>query len=201
MWVAITGGIGTGKSTVSNSLKKRGYTVLDADEIARLVVGRGQPALAQIAKEFGANLITKDGELDRQKLAQIVFTDTAKRIRLEEITHPEIRQTCLRLRDERFAAGDKIVFYDVPLLFEKNLQSEFHFVAVVASSEKNQMQRLKQRTNWSESEIRGRMQAQMPVVEKQKRAHFVIHNDGSLADLEIQVDQLLKAIETYQAQE
>lgn len=194
MWVAITGGIGTGKSTVSDIIRTKGYTVLDADELARKVVEVGQPAYQEIVKTFGKEILSNDGSIDRLKLGTIIFSDIKKRELLEKITHPRIREICIRLRDEKFAQGEKVVFYDVPLLFEKNLQDEFDHIIAVITTPTLQRERLQKRNRWNDEEIKNRMSAQLSLEEKAKRADSVVENNGTKKDLEKMVNEVLSRL-------
>ena len=187
----LTGGIGSGKSTAARLLRERGVPVVDADELAREAVAPGSPGLAAVLEAFGADLLTPDGTLDRQKLGNLVFSDEGQRKRLNAITHPIVRQ----LSQERFAAlerqGVPLAAYDVPLLFEVGLDAALKPSVLVACSEATQVSRVMARDQTSEAAARARIAAQMPLAEKRRRADYVLENDGSLQDLERQVEALL----------
>lgn len=195
-WVGLTGGLGTGKSTVSQMLICRGIPVVDADRIAREVVEGGQgPALPQIRQDFGAEVFRADGSLDRQKLANSVFGHPQKLSQLEKIIHPFVKEEVLRQRQWLQDQHCKWAFYDVPLLFEKKLEDQFDFIVVVSTSDVNtQIQRLKLRNNWNEDEIVKRMKSQMPLSEKVSQADYVIRNDADLISLEKQVDTMVQML-------
>ncbi len=187
----LTGGIGSGKSTVAALLRERGVPVVDADELAREAVAPGSDGLAQVVDAFGGELLGPDGALDRKQLAARVFSDEAARKRLNGITHPIVR----RLSQERFAAlgeaGVPLAAYDVPLLFEVGLDAVLRPVVLVAVSESTQVERVLSRGGLTEDEARARIAAQLPLAAKKERADHVLHNDGTLAELAAQVDALL----------
>ncbi len=187
----LTGGIGSGKSSVARLLRERGVPVVDADELAREAVAAGSDGLAQVAEAFGAELVGADGELDRKRLASLVFSDEGARKRLNAITHPIVR----RLSQERFAAlaqqGVELAAYDVPLLYEVGLDRALSPVVVVAASEATQLSRVMARDGVSEGEARARIAAQLPLAEKRARADYVLDNDGTPEQLAAQLDALL----------
>lgn len=187
----LTGGIGSGKSSVAALLRDRGVPVVDADELAREAVAAGSPGLLQVVAAFGPEVLGPDGELDRKRLGQLVFGDPEARKRLNAITHPIVRG----LSQERFAAleraGVVLAGYDVPLLFEVGLEQVLRPVVVVAASEATQLARVMARDGLSEADVRARLAAQLPLAEKRARADHVLDNDGSLEDLARQVDELL----------
>jgi dephospho-CoA kinase len=189
----LTGGLGSGKSTVAEHYRRRGLPVIDADALAREVVAPGSPALAEIAREFGAEMLLGTA-LDRPKLAALVFADPAARQRLESITHPRIQA----LRDVRLgelaARGEPLACYEVPLLFEKGLEDSLRPVVVVRVPEALQVERAQQRDRASEAMIRARLAAQLPIAEKAARADYVIDNAGALADTWAAADTVLRRV-------
>lgn len=193
-WIGLTGGLGSGKSTVAEILRRRGLAVIDADEMAKLAVGPGSPALQQIQSRFGAQVILPDGNLNRPRLAEIVFEDASNLAALEAIIHPVVRRLTSTERSRLAASGVSKAFYDVPLLFEKQMQDQFDAVVVVAASEPAQVDRAMKRDGISREKVFARMNKQLPLAEKVRLAHHVLRNDGSLADLEKQVDELLKKL-------
>jgi dephospho-CoA kinase len=186
--------MGTGKSTVAKLLRERGFEVVDADELAREAVKKNSPGLQSVVQAFGPDLKTKDGELDRAALAKLVFASKENLAKLEGIVHPLVRRLAEEKRRELEAGGAALAFYDVPLLFEKKMETMFDFIVVVASSEARQLERLRARNGWSEDEIRRRLSAQAALAGKIKKAHFVVQNDGAPAELTAQIDQLLKKL-------
>lgn len=196
--IGLTGGIASGKSTVGRMLRARGICVVDADELAREAVAPGSPALERIRARFGDAVVARDGTLDRAALGAIVFTDAAARTALNAITHPEVA----RLAAERFARlaaeGRDLVVYEVPLLFENNLEALMDRTVLVACSAEQQLARVQARDGLDEAAARARIAAQMPLEEKRKRASVVIENDADLATLTDRVDAVWRAIEAVQ---
>lgn len=191
-WVGLTGGIATGKSTVSKILVSRHLPVVDADQLAREAVAAGSEALIEIARVFGPGALLQTGELDRKALGAIVFSDRTKLSILEGIIHPKVRELCLTKRRELEAAGNSVAFYDVPLLFEKNMRDQFDSVLLVACNPELQRQRMAARDGLAAEEIERRLAAQIPIHEKVALSDYVIHNDGTIEDLERAVDQYIK---------
>jgi dephospho-CoA kinase len=191
-WIGLTGGIASGKSTVANGLRSRGYKVLDADELARRVVAPGSIGLKKIVQVFGPELLTKTGELDRAKLGALIFANPLERQKIEQITHPLVRELSLKERQRLESEGHQSAFYDVPLLFEKNLDATFDFVLLVVSDEKNQRLRMAKRNGFNPVEIDQRLRAQLKLKDKIPRAQYVIINDGTLAELETAIDRFIK---------
>jgi dephospho-CoA kinase len=186
----LTGGVGMGKSTAAQILRARGVQVVDTDDLARQLVQPGQPALAEIQKEFGAGIISSDGGLKRSELAQIIFADHAARQKLESILHPRIREGWLlqieNWRNENCALAAVVI----PLLFETQAESHFEKIICVACSAANRQKRLSGR-GWNPDQIKHRIAAQMPVEEKIARAHFVVWTDGTLDVHEEQIGRIL----------
>lgn len=185
--IGLTGGIATGKSAVSNILRKFDVPVIDSDELAHRVVEKGQPALEEIVREFGAEVFASDGTLDRRKLGELVFRNPKARKKLEEITHPRIMKMVLEQLARYRLEGRKLVVLDAPLLIEAGLQSMVDQVWVVVCDKDLQVQRLMQRSNLTEEEALERINAQMPLEEKVKYADRVIENNGTLSELEQKV--------------
>jgi dephospho-CoA kinase len=190
----LTGGIGSGKTTVGRRFEERGVGVVDADELSREVVRAGSEGLAAIRERFGDRVIGSDGTLDRAGLARVVFGDEGAKAALEAITHPRIRT----LARERFAAleqeGALLGCYVVPLLYERGLESEYSPVVVVNATPEQQRERARLRDAAPEEAIEARMRAQLPLSDKVERADFVIDNTGAIEDALDQADQVLDAI-------
>lgn len=194
-WIGLTGGIATGKSTVSELLRHRGQVVADADAYAKDALRLGTDEFQKTIQAFGPGIV-KDGEIDRQKLAQLVFQDETKKNALEKIIHPFVQKKVSELRNKWENEGRRFAFYDVPLLFEKNLVPQFDAIVMVTAREQLQTSRMKLRNKWSDSEIEARLQNQLPLSHKVKNSHHVIDNSGSLEELETKVDQLLIKLNT-----
>jgi dephospho-CoA kinase len=182
----LTGGVGMGKSTAAEILRACGAQVVDTDEIARQLVEPGQPALAEIKKEFGGKIISSGGALKRGELAQVIFADSAARKKLESILHPRIRERWLAQIKIWRGENCKLAVIVIPLLFETQAESQFDKVICVACSAANQQKRLLER-GWSAEQIRQRNASQMPVDQKMNRSDFVVWTDG---DLDVHTRQL-----------
>jgi len=189
--VGVTGGIASGKSTVSRMLEETGVPAVDFDALARQVVEPGQPALKEIVGLFGEKVLRGDGRLDRKKLAGIVFADERKRKALENITHPRIVEAFLN-RASGIAAREPyaIIQAVVPLLFEVNLQHLVHKVLLVYIPREMQIDRLMKRDGISREAAENILKAQLPIDEKLGYADFVIHNEGTLEETRRQVEQV-----------
>lgn len=188
--IALTGGIGTGKSTVTGLLRELGATVIDADQAVRDVQARGSEGLAQMVEEFGPSILKEDGELDRPRMASIAFTDPDARRRLEEIVHPLVRSRMAELHGEALRRGERVIVHDIPLLFEARSPAGFDAVVVVAAPPELAVARLVEQRGMADDEARARIAAQMPIEEKRRRATHVIDNDGSPEDLREKVERL-----------
>lgn len=184
--IGLTGGIGSGKSTVSALLAARGAVVVDADLIAREVVGRGTPGLAAVVKAFGSRVLTPDGDLDRPALAAVVFADPEARRRLDGIVHPLVRA---RAAESAAAApAGAVVVHDVPLLVETGQSGSYDLVLVVRTDPETRVARLVRR-GLGEDDARARIAAQATDEQRAAVADVVLDNDGSEADLAAQVDR------------
>jgi dephospho-CoA kinase len=177
--LGLTGGIGMGKSMAAQLLQARGLAVIDTDDLARRVVQPGQPALEEICQTFGADLKDPTGQLRRDALAQIVFSDPIARTQLEAITHPRITQLWRQQLQVWRKEGRSVAVVVIPLLFETKVEMEFDAVICLACSEVTQRQRLMAR-GWSSEQIQQRLAAQMPVTDKMARANFVVWTEGEV---------------------
>ncbi len=183
--VGLTGGIGAGKSEVSRLLASYGAVIVDADRIAREVVERGTPGLAAIVEEFGDDVLTPEGTLDRPKLGGIVFADPEKLKALNAIVHPLVGARSAEL--EAAAGPEAVVVHDVPLLTENGLAPLYDLVVVVDAAPETQLDRLVRLRGMSEDEAKSRMAAQATREQRLAVADHVIDNDGPLESLEPQV--------------
>lgn len=197
--VGLTGGIASGKSTVSGFLREMGAIIIDADAVARQIVEPGQPALQDIAEEFGPEVILPDGHLDRAKLGDKIFRDPALRLKLNAITHPRWNEM-FRTRMMELPAGIQVVFWDVPLLFETGTDKAVDQVWLVWVDEKTQVERLMARNNYTEEEALIRIRSQMPMEEKRERADLLIDNRGPMEETKRVVtryyNELLRILQT-----
>ena len=181
--LALTGGIGTGKSAVARVLRDMGVTVIDADEAVRAVQAPGADGLHRLVDAFGASILTERGELDRGRLAGLVFADPQARRRVEEIIHPLVRQWMAARHMEAVERGEDVVVHDIPLLFETRGPGGFDAVLLVYAPEEVQLRRLVELRGMREEDARARIAAQLPIDEKRRRATHVIENTGTLDDL------------------
>jgi dephospho-CoA kinase len=186
----VTGGVGMGKSTAGQLLRQRGVEVADTDEIARQLTEPGQPALAEIVRRFGPQVLSLDGRLNRAELARIVFTDAGARADLEAILHPRIRVAWEAEAERWRAAGHERGAILIPLLFETGAAPRFDAVICVACSEASQWQRLRRR-DWTGSEIRQRVAAQWPVEKKMAHSDFVVWTDTTLEAHAAQLERVV----------
>ena len=196
LWIGLTGGIATGKSTVSNYIEELGWPVVDADLVAREVVQKGSEGLGEVVKAFGPEILTPDGTLDRAQMRKLVFKDRQKRQLLEGLLHPRIQRRTAQKRDELEASGYKVAVYDVPLLFEKNLQGQFDQTVLVYVAAELQRQRLMARDGISQDDADRLISSQMPIDQKRPLATRVIENSGTKEDLQAQVQELVQEIES-----
>lgn len=194
-WVGLTGGLGTGKTTVGKMLLNLGIPVIDADRIAQDVTDVNGPAFQPIVQGFGPGILTGSGIIDRKELAKIVFSDPELLSKLEKIIHPLVQAEVLRQRQWLKDQHHIWAVYDVPLLFEKNLKSQFDFTLVVSVTDpQQQIQRIKLRNIWNNEEIQKRLKNQLPLAEKEKQADYVIRNDADLSSLQKDVDTLVRML-------
>ena len=191
----LTGGVGMGKSTAAGFFLQSGVRVIDTDDLARRLVQSGQPALAEIQSQFGGSIISPAGELKRDALAQLVFTDAAARKKLEAILHPRIRAVWLAQIEIWRKEKCPLALVVIPLLFETQAENQFDKIICVASTPVAQRERLCQR-GWSPTQIHQRIAAQLPVERKIARSHYVIWTEGSLAVHALQVERMLAKLAT-----
>jgi len=191
MIIGLTGSIASGKSTISAMFKEKGYPIIDADLVARLVVEPGTSTLSEIERVFGNQVMNKDGTLNREALGQLIFHEPAKRKQLNDLMHPAIRAEMIRQRDELFERGEETLIMDIPLLFESHLQHFVDKILVVSVTEEMQLQRLMQRNSLSEEEAMARIRSQLPISEKEKGADAVIYNNGSIEQSKVQLERIL----------
>jgi dephospho-CoA kinase len=173
--------------------RSRGLPVVDADALAREVVAPGSDALGEIVQTFGAAMV-QDGALDRRRLAGLVFSDPEALRKLEAITHPRIERRRAEVLAGLEAQGEPLACYEVPLLFEKNMEVRVRPVVVVAVPEPLQIARARARDGSSEEEVRARLAAQLPLAAKANRADYVIDNSGSLAATRLESDRVLREV-------
>lgn len=194
--IGLTGNIACGKSTVAQMLAEKGALIIDADQLAREVVRPGQPAWAAIVKWLGEEILLADSSLDRQKIASRVFNDKAALQKLNALTHPQVI-SLFHTRSREFAESDpqKIIVWDVPLLFEAGMEGMVNYVVVVASREETQISRLQERDGLSREEALQRISSQLNLQKKIQAADFVLDNDSTIEFLQQQVDSLWEKLQ------
>ncbi|TGB04089.1 dephospho-CoA kinase [Halobacillus salinus] len=189
--IGLTGGIATGKSTVSNMFQEFDIPVIDADQLSRDVVEPGQKAYEEIVRTFGERVLHDNGEIDRKALGSIIFKEEEKRKQLNAIVHPEVRKEMVDQRDRFKQENRKAVVLDIPLLFESELMDYVDRILVVYVDEKTQLERLMERDQSAEKEAMQRIQSQIPISSKRERADEVIDNTGTINDSFKQLEDIL----------
>ena len=197
MVIGLTGGIGTGKSTVSQILQRKGYKVIDLDVISHEVI-KFPKVVEKIVENFGKEVLeynnTGNWIVSREKLGRVIFGNREKRLILNSVMHPEIlrimREKILECKKE-----NKIIFVEIQLLFEVQWEKEFDYILLVSAEKDTQVKRVLNRDRRSEEEALNIINSQMSLDEKKKRSDYVIENDGNIQDLERKIDEFLKKIE------
>jgi dephospho-CoA kinase len=188
--LGLTGGVGMGKSATAELLPVRAIPVIDTDELARLVVEPGQPALAEIRAEFGQEIFNSDGTLERKALARLVFSDTNARQKLERILHPRIRHLWREQMQTWRGQGIALAVVVIPLLFETGAETELDATICVACSKTTQLERLSAR-GWNSEQMEQRINAQWSIDKKMAKANFVIWTEGNIEITALQLDRIL----------
>lgn len=190
--IGLTGGIASGKSTISAMFAELGIPVIDADIEARLAVEKGEKAYSDIVSFFGMEILDENGAINRPKLGGIVFNDTEKRNVLNSIVHPAVRERMAQKRQLAEAANEKAIVMDIPLLFESKLTALVEKIIVVYVNQQTQLERLMDRNGFSEEEAMARINSQMPIQDKVGLADAVIDNNGSIEESRQQLLDILK---------
>jgi len=192
--VGITGGIATGKSTVMKYLQKKGYPVIDCDILAKEALERDTPAYKAVVHKFGSGIKQRDAEIDRKKLAQIIFNNESKRKLLERIVHEQVlRDVQSQLRDYS-NSKELLVFIDIPLLFEVKWEFLVDETWVIACDEQTQIKRLMNRDDLSEEDAQSRLNAQIPIEDKKSLGDVLIDSNQSIEEMYSDVDKELKRL-------
>ena len=190
--IGLTGGIGSGKSTVSSYLRDKGFHIIDADEEARKLTTKGSMCLENLQKEFGSEILFEDGSLNRKKLGEIVFKDKAKKEKLESLTTDVVVKNMEEETERLRSRGEyDIIFLDVPLLFETGLEKICDAVVVVTARDSVRIERVVARDGISSEQVKARINNQMSTEEKVRRATDVIDNSEGKEELHAQIEQLL----------
>lgn len=195
-WIGLTGGIASGKSTVSRFLRLAGYPVVDADDLAHRVVLPHTTGFKTIVEVFGNEILDSQHMINRKALAKIVFASPNKLRELEGIIHPEVKKMAEKEKKILEEQGIAIAFYEVPLLFEKKLEDQFDQIVLVYTTQENQRKRLKKRDGLTDDEIELRISQQLPISSKISRSDHVISNNGTLEQLENEVEKYLENLKT-----
>jgi len=195
--IGLTGGIASGKSSVGSILQKFGVRVIGADQVAHQIYQPGTPGYAKVMQEFGPQILDAGGKINRSRLGEIVFGSAEARLKLEAITHPLIMQKINDLIDSARLQNLKIIVVEVPLLFEASLENQFDEIWVVSSTPESQLERLISRNQLTREQAIARLSAQLPICEKEAKAHVVIRNNGNFGDLEEEVKRLLEERQPY----
>ncbi len=197
MIVGLTGGIATGKSLVSNELKRLGAHIIDADLIAREIVEPGKPAYKELIEAFGEGILNEDKTLDRRALGRMVFSDREKLKKINNITHPKILK---RIEEEiaKINSGgkDAVIVVDAAVLIEAGAHKSVDKVIVVYAGEDRQIERIKKRDSLSENEARCRINSQIPLKEKLRYADYVIYNDDTVEEVVKKAQELYNSLKT-----
>jgi len=192
--IAITGNIGSGKSSVAKVIASAGFSVIDTDQIAHELLETGTETWKQIVANFSEEILSSNDQIDRRRLAHLIFSDQEKQNQLESILHPAIKKnvatTCKSLQE----AGKSFCFVEVPLLFETDWQDDFDEVVVIICDENIALHRAMKRLHLTEAEAKKRLAQQMSQTEKIKLADFIIDNSGNPEETKIQIEQLLQRL-------
>lgn len=193
-WIGLTGGIATGKSTVKNRLIALSIPVIDADQISHELTQVNGLGYKQIVSQFGNEILNPDQTLHRKKLGEIVFNDKQKLLQLEQILHPLIQAEVKTRRADYQSKGHKICFYDVPLLFEKNLGAQFDKIVLVYAPITTQVNRIMLRDGLDHIQALTRINNQLPMAAKIQKSHLCLDNSTNNEDLSLQVLNLIRVL-------
>ena len=188
--IGLTGGIASGKSTVSELLTAFGFKVVDADTAAREAVAKGTPGIAKVKEVFGEEAIDENGEMDRKYMGELVFNNPGERIKLNEIVHPKVREIMEEKKQQFLNKGHNVIM-DIPLLFENELQDTVDEVWLVYTSESIQIDRLMERNDLTQEEAKARVYSQISIDKKSRMADHVIDNLGDKLELKQNLERLL----------
>ena len=203
MVIGLTGGIGTGKSTVSQILQEKKFPVIDLDTISHEVI-KIPKVIEKIVENFGKEVLENSGNFEnennairisREKLGKIIFENKEKRLLLNSIMHPEILHT-MREQISKYKKNNKIIFVEIQLLFEVQWEKEFDYILLISAKKSTQIRRILERDKRSEIDALNIINSQLPLDEKKKRSDFVIENDGNIEELKEKIDKFLEYLET-----
>ena len=203
MVIGLTGGIGTGKSTVSQILQEKKFPVIDLDTISHEVI-KIPKVIEKIVENFGKEVLENSGNFEnennairisREKLGKIIFENKEKRLLLNSIMHPEILHT-MREQISKYKKNNKIIFVEIQLLFEVQWEKEFDYILLISAKKSTQIRRILERDKRSENDALNIINSQLTLDEKKKRSDFVIENDGNIEELKEKIDKFLEYLET-----
>ena len=203
MVIGLTGGIGTGKSTVSQILREKKFPVIDLDIVSHEVI-KIPKVIEKIVENFGKEVLENSGNFEnennairisREKLGKIIFENKEKRLLLNSIMHPEILHT-MREQISKYKKNNKIIFVEIQLLFEVQWEKEFDYILLISAKKSTQIRRILERDKRSENDALNIINSQLPLDEKKKRSDFVIENDGNIEELKEKIDKFLEYLET-----
>ena len=203
MVIGLTGGIGTGKSTVSQILQEKKFPVIDLDTISHEVI-KIPKVIEKIVENFGKEVLENSGnfenknnaiQISREKLGKIIFENKEKRLLLNSIMHPEILHT-MREQISKYKKNNKIIFVEIQLLFEVQWEKEFDYILLISAKKSTQIRRILERDKRSENDALNIINSQLSLDEKKKRSDFVIENDGNIEELKEKIDKFLEYLET-----
>lgn len=203
MVIGLTGGIGTGKSTVSQILREKKFPVIDLDTISHEVI-KIPKVIEKIVENFGKEVLENSGNFEnennairisREKLGKIIFENKEKRLLLNSIMHPEILHT-MREQISKYKKNNKIIFVEIQLLFEVQWEKEFDYILLISAKKSTQIRRILERDKRSEIDALNIINSQLSLDEKKKRSDFVIENDGNIEELKEKIDKFLEYLET-----
>lgn len=203
MVIGLTGGIGTGKSTVSQILQEKKFPVIDLDTISHEVI-KIPKVIEKIVENFGKEVLENSGNFEnennairisREKLGKIIFENKEKRLLLNSIMHPEILHT-MREQISKYKKNNKIIFVEIQLLFEVQWEKEFDYILLISAKKSTQIRRILERDKRSEIDALNIINSQLSLDEKKKRSDFVIENDGNIEELKEKIDKFLEYLET-----
>lgn len=192
--IGLTGGIGAGKSTAAERFRALGALVLDADEISRACLKKGGACYGDVVSLFGGDILQPDGEIDRRKLAGIVFANAVKRNKLNAIVHPYVIETMFRLAEETLGQCGGVAVFEAPLLFESGMHERMDSNILVTCSEEQRLERIQKRDNTTRQAALARIRAQMPEEEKRLLADDILENNGTFEQLNAQIDALWRRL-------
>lgn len=193
--IGLTGGISSGKSTISKWLREWGYPVIDADEVAKKVMEKGELAYLKVVEAFSPEILLENGEIDRVKLGGMIFPNEALRNQLNQIVHPIVHKEMEKIGQMYIENGHSIVVFDVPLLLEGKMHMKMDVILVVSVDENTQLERLMKRNGLTKEAAESRIHAQMSTAERLCYADFVIDNQGTLEETKEQLKKVMNDIE------